>query len=46
MPIQTPICDFGQKAIPFELKSTDNNILCFNNIKGENGSMINVSNYN
>ena len=22
MPIQTPICDFGQKAIPFELKST------------------------
>ena len=27
MPIQTPICDFGQKAIPFELKSTDNKIL-------------------
>ena len=26
MPIQTPICDFGQKAIPFELKSTDNKI--------------------
>ena len=27
MPIQTPICDFGQKAIPFELKSTENKIL-------------------
>ena len=30
MPIQTPICDFGQKAIPFELKSTDNKILSLN----------------
>jgi len=27
MPIQTPICDFGKKAIPFELKSTDEKIL-------------------
>jgi len=35
MPIQTPICDFGQKAIPFELKSTDNKILSLNNIKVE-----------
>ena len=24
MPVQTPICDFGQKALPFELKSTEN----------------------
>ena len=38
MPIQTPICDFGQKAIPFELKSTDNKILSLNDIKGENGT--------
>ena len=40
MPIQTPICYFGQKAIPFELKSTDNKILSLNDIKGENGTLI------
>ena len=40
MPIQTPICDFGQKAIPFELNSTDNKILSLNDIKGENGTLI------
>ena len=40
MPIQTPICDFGQKAIPFELKSTDNKILSLIDIKGENGTLI------
>ena len=40
MPIQTPICDFGQKAIPFELKSTENKILSLNDIKGENGTLI------
>ena len=40
MPIQTPICDFGQKAIPFELKSIDNKILSLNDIKGENGTLI------
>ena len=40
MPIQTPICDFGQKAIPFELKSTDNKVLSLNDIKGENGTLI------
>ena len=40
MPIQTPICDFGQKAIPFELKSTDNKVISLNNIKGENGTLI------
>ena len=40
MPIQTPICDFGQKAIPFELKSTDNKILSLNDVKGENGTLI------
>ena len=40
MPIQTPICDFGQKAIPFELKSTDNKILSLNDLKGENGTLI------
>ena len=40
MPIQTPICDFGKKAIPFELKSTDEKILKLMDIKGENGTLI------
>jgi len=40
MPIQTPICDFGQKALQFELKSTDNKIISLNDIKGENGTLI------
>ena len=40
MPIQTPICDFGQKAHNFELKSTDNKILSLKDIKGENGTLI------
>ena len=40
MPIQTPICDFGQKAHDFKLKSTDNKILSLDDIKGENGTLI------
>tara|TARA_B110000196_G_scaffold94328_1_gene81625 strand:+ start:167 stop:721 length:555 start_codon:yes stop_codon:yes gene_type:complete len=40
MPIQTPICDFGQTAHDFELKSTDNKIVSLNDIKGENGTLI------
>ena len=40
MPIQTPICDFGKKAVPFELKSTDEKILKLDDIKGENGTLI------
>ena len=40
MPIQTPICDFGQKAHNFELKSTDNKVLSLNDVKGENGTLI------
>ncbi|MDC3125676.1 thioredoxin family protein [Candidatus Pelagibacter sp.] len=40
MPIQTPICDFGKKAVPFELKSIDGKILKLNEIKGENGTLI------
>jgi peroxiredoxin len=42
MPIQTPICDFGQKALPFELKSTDNKIISLDNIKGEKWNSYNV----
>ena len=40
MPVQTPICDFGKKALPFELKSTENKNVSLNNIKGENGTLI------
>ncbi len=40
MPIQTPICDFGQKAHDFKLKSTDNKIISLDDIKGENGTLI------
>ena len=40
MPIQTPICDFGQKAHDFKLKSTDNKIISLNDVKGDNGTLI------
>ena len=40
MPIQTPICDFGQKAHDFKLKSTDNKIISLDNVKGENGTLV------
>ena len=40
MPLKTPICDFGQTAIDFELKSTDNEIVKLNDFKGENGTLI------
>ena len=40
MPVQTPICDFGKKALPFELKSTENKIISLKDIKGENGTLI------
>tara|TARA_Y100000996_G_scaffold277416_1_gene218733 strand:- start:22 stop:576 length:555 start_codon:yes stop_codon:yes gene_type:complete len=40
MPVQTPICDFGKKALPFELNSTDNKIISLKDIKGKNGTLI------
>ena len=40
MPIQTPICDFGQKAHDFKLKSTDNKIISLEDVMGENGTLI------
>ena len=40
MPIQTPICDFGQKAHDFKLKSTDNKIISLDDVKGKNGTLI------
>ena len=40
MPIKTPICDFGQAAKSFELKSTNNEIINLNDARGENGTLI------
>ena len=40
MPIKTPICDFGQAAKSFELKSTNNEIVKLNDVKGDNGTLI------
>ena len=40
MPLKTPICDFGQAAKSFELKSTKNEIVRLNDIKGENGTLV------
>ena len=40
MPLKTPICDFGQAAKSFELKSTINEIINLNDVRGENGTLI------
>ena len=40
MPLKTPICDFGQAAKSFELKSTNNEIIKLNDIKGTNGTLL------
>ena len=40
MPIKTPICDFGQTAQSFELKSTNNEIIKLDDVKGENGTLV------
>ena len=40
MPLKTPICDFGQAAKSFELKSTNNEIINLNDVRGENGTLI------
>ena len=40
MPLKTPICDFGQAAKSFELKSTNNEIIKFNDVKGTNGTLV------
>ena len=37
---KTPICDFGKKAVNFELNSTDNKLISLNNVKGENGTLV------
>ena len=40
MPLKTPICDFGQAAKNFELKSTNNEIIKLNDVKGTNGTLV------
>ena len=40
MPEVTPICQFGTKAISFNLKGIDEKIYNLEKIKGENGSLI------
>jgi peroxiredoxin len=40
MPLKTPICDFGQAAKSFELKSTNNEIVKLNDVKGTNGTLV------
>jgi peroxiredoxin len=37
---QTPICDFGKKAVPFKLKSTEGKIISLEDLKGKNGTLI------
>jgi peroxiredoxin len=37
---QTPICDFGKKAVPFKLKSTGGKIISLEDLRGENGTLI------
>ena len=40
MAFKTPICDFGKKAENFCLKSTNEEIIKLNDVKGENGTLI------
>jgi len=40
MHLQTPLCDFGIKAPDFKLRSTKNEILSLNDIRGKNGTLI------
>ena len=37
---KTPICNFGEKANDFNLKSTDNKQISLNDVKGANGTLI------
>ena len=37
---KTPICNFGEKAKDFNLKSVENKQISLNDIKGKNGTLI------
>ena len=39
---QTPICDFGKKAVSFKLKSTEGKIISLEDLKGEKWNINNV----
>ncbi len=38
--LETPVCDFGQPAIDFELLGTDNKIWTLEQCRGENGLLV------
>ena len=37
---KTPICNFGEKAKDFNLKSIDNKQISLKDIKGKNGTLV------
>ena len=37
---ETPICNFGEKAKKFDLKSTENKKINIEDVRGENGTLI------
>tara|TARA_B100000029_G_scaffold493744_1_gene556610 strand:+ start:50 stop:604 length:555 start_codon:yes stop_codon:yes gene_type:complete len=37
---KTPICNFGEKAKDFNLKSTENKLVSLNDVKGKNGTLV------
>jgi len=37
---KTPICNFGEKAKDFNLKSTENEQISLNDVKGKNGTLV------
>ena len=37
---KTPICNFGEKAKEFNLKSTENKQISLNDVKGKNGTLV------
>ena len=37
---KTPICNFGEKAKDFNLKSTENKQISLNDVKGKNGTLV------
>ena len=37
---KTPICNFGEKAKDFNLKSIENKQMSLNDVKGENGTLV------
>ena len=37
---KTPVCDFGNKAEDFKLKSIDNQLISLNDIKGKKATLI------